>query len=833
MKIQGKRIMSTEPKRTNKILLFLLSIIGILWLAVIFIPTQITLNSLKSTVEDAIFTQTGVKAEIHGDVNFSLMGKAAIVAHNVSVPNGVISSVEFYFPLIEIFNIKKSHISGDIHVNGANLHIERLVPFASNNKVIVNDSKIKFLNKEYQIINANFSKENIEALVRTDQHKYEIKSTGNKFVIKNKNNDLNLTGELTKNGGAHGRINITAQDINRWFEFETPRVIEHFPITADFVWNGGYGVKFDNIVAQNISGSIEFQDDGYRIVKLKSKDLDYDVSFFLRDPSILQNASFDLDFYGDMTFIKEKINHLKIDTVSLDNQVKINNIIADNIRISGGYIDEEGAHDVYVSGPLSGLHTTCLFNGTPKHWWCKEYSHGNNITSVFSVKDDVIDADVYSTAIYADMKPFVVTIRKLASSGEVRFYYPDTEGTLHLRKDGYTVDYTRLDDKSLNQAKINPKFLPDFMKNEPGDFVWVSGVMIFTPNSKRWQLSKSKDFFILHGENFKDLTRTVDLQSLNDLPYVLSGNYKNGNISDFTVEIAEQKFTGMLSGNSITLKTNVFDLTKFANVSFIEKFEELSFFTNHPILLPFETTMNIALSANKLIYKNTEYNNFVYSLRDNTQTFSISDSNRGNMLATIIKDNIKYKINIQLNKFALDEKILPENMPLNISDTSVTAEIKLKTNGKIAHDIISNTIGTFDISFDGGKLYGLGLAEFYASAPTLTILSGEYALYKALTGGITPIKKMHIVGTYKNGDIKTDEPFTLSMPHTDATGILQIENNEMTAKMKLFLRGASTDPGPIDLTVFPNDARDFSLSEIMMHFDPEYMREFVKSHNQF
>ena len=833
MKIQGKRMMSTKPKRTNKILLFLLSIIGVLWLAILIVPTQITLNSLKSSVENAIFTQTGVKAEIHGDVNFSLMGKAAIVAHNVSVPNGVISSVGFYFPLVEIFNIKKANISGDIHVNGANLYIEKIVPFTSNNNVFVNDSRIKFLNKEYQIIEASFSKENIEALVRTDQHKYEIKSTGNKFVIKNKKNDLALTGELLKNGGAHGHINITAQDVNRWFEFSSPRVIGHLPIIADFVWDGEYGIKFDNINSQNISGSIEFMNDGYRIIKLKSNDISYDMSFFMKDPSILQNASFDLDFYGDMTFMNKKINHMKIDTVSVNNQVKINNIIADNLRISGGYIDKDGAHDVYVAGPLSGLHTTCLFNGTPKNWWCKEYSHGPNITSVFSVKDDVIDADVYSTTVYADMKPFVVTIRKLASSGEVRFYYPDMEGTLHLRKDGYTVDYNRLDNKSLNQVRASLKFLPDFMRNEIGDFVWVSGTMIFTPNSKQWQLSKSKDFFILHGENFKDLTQKLDLQAFNDLPYVLSGNYKNGTISDFTVEIAGHTLTGMMSGKSITLKTDILDLSPFANESFIEKFEEKSFFTNHPILLPFETNVNIALSANKVIFKDTEYNNFVYSLRDNTQTFSISDTSRGNLLATINKDNAKYSINIQLNKFAFDEKILPANMPLNISDSSITAEIKLKTHGKIAHDIISNINGTFDISFDGGKLYGLGLAEFYASAPTLTILSGERALYRALMGGVTPVKKMHIVGTYENGDIKTTEPFTLYMPHTDATGILQIENNEMTAKLKLVLRGASTDPEPINLAIYPHDTRDVSLSEIMLHFDPEYMREFVKIHNQF
>ena len=171
MKIQGKRIMSTKHKNTNKILLFLLFVIAFFASAVFIVPPMITLNSLKPKIEEAIFTKTGVKAEINGDVNFSLMGKTSIVAHNIIVPNGVISSIEFGFPLIDIFNIKNANISGGIHVNGANLHIEKIVPFTINNDIIVKNSNIKFLDKEYHIIDANFSKENSDALIRTNQHK--------------------------------------------------------------------------------------------------------------------------------------------------------------------------------------------------------------------------------------------------------------------------------------------------------------------------------------------------------------------------------------------------------------------------------------------------------------------------------------------------------------------------------------------------------------------------------------------------------------------------------------------------------------------------------------
>ena len=831
--MQGKRIMRVKNSFKHKILWFIAFLLAFVAIAVFVIPPMMVLNTLKPKIEEVVLAQTGVQAKIHGDVNFSLIGKVTIVAHDISVPNGTIDNIEFKIPFFDIFNLKNANISGDILVNGAYLDIQKITPIQINNKVIINDSEIKFLNKSYNIINADISNNQVDAIVRTDQHKYDIKYKNNNFIIRNKNNDLILTGKLLPSGGAIGKISIKAQDVNRWFEFETPRISGRFLITADFAWNGGYGIKFDNISADGVHGSIEYKDNGYKIIKLTSNNAHYNLSFFLKNPEILRNASFDLNFNGEMSFMHHKINHLKVVTNGTDKRVNIDTIIADEVLVHGGYVDENGAHNVNIAGPLSGLYTKCLFNGTPTDWSCIEYSHGSNITSVFSVKNDVIDADVYSTTIYADMKPFVVTIRKLASSGEVRFYYPDMVGTLHLKKDSYTVDYTRLDDKSLNQAKISLKFLPDFMKDEPGDFVWVNGVMIFTPNSKQWQLSKSTDFFILRGENFKRLTRKVDLQAFNDLPYVLSGIYKDGNISEFEVEIANHKLTGTLVGKSITLKTDVVNADLFVNPSFIQKFEELSFFTDHPLLLPFETNINIALSANKFVYKGTEYNNFVYSLHKDTQTFSISDSIHGNLLASINKHNVKYDINLQLNKFVIDKKILPEHMPLNISDTTITAEVKLKTSGLVAHDIISNLHGTFDASFDGGKLYGLGLAEFYASAPQINMMNGEYSLYRALTGGITPIKKMHIVGTYNDGDIETTKPLTLSMPYTDASGTFEIKDDKMTTKLSLVLRGTSTDPKPIDLTIYPNNKREFSLSDIMMHFDPGYMHNFVTYHNQF
>ena len=825
--------MPTQQRKTNKTLLFLLSFIAIFVLALIVVPPMITLNNLKTKIESVILAETGIPAKIHGNINFSLMGSTSIIAHNVSTPNGVISSVEFKVPMLDILNLQKANISGDIYVNGASLYIEHLTPYNANNKIVVNDTNIKFLDKNYKILHATISKNTFDAVVRTDQHKYEIKSINNDFVIQNKNNNLYLSGELFPNGTAKGHISIIAQNINRWFEFDTPRISGQFPITADVLWDGEYGIKFYNISAQGVHGSIEYKNNGFKIIEFKSDTADYDMSFLIKTPDILQNAFFDLDFQGNLRFLDRKFNHLKIVTTGSNKQIKIDTVIADNMELTGGTIDESGAHNINVSLPENGVKTTCLFNGTPSVWSCDKFSYGNSITGHLTVNKHKFDADIYSPVIFEDLQSIVLSMKKLGTSGKVKFEFPNMSGVLHITKNNYYAEYNNINNKPLNWLGKDLSFLPNEMKQESGDFIWIDNSMIFTPNSKQWQISIRDNFFILHGDNFKQLFKDTDLQSLNDLPYVISGNYKNGTVSNLTIEIANHTFTGTISDKSITLKTDILNIDSFADKYFIDNFEELSFFVNHPLLLPFNTDKNVALSANKIIYNSKEYNNFVYSLHKNTQTFSISDSNRGNLMATIKKDNIKYAINVQLNKFVFDGKILPENMPLNISDTSITAEIKLNTYGKIAHDIIDNISGTFDASFNGGKIYGLGLSEFYASAPILTTLNGEFALSKALTSGISPIKKMHIVGTYENGNIKTNTPLTLYMPHTDASGIFEIKNNEMTVKLKLVLRGTSAGPEPIELTIYPNDTRDFSLSDIMLHFDPEYMREFVKTHNQF
>jgi len=822
-----------KPRYKRRIIWGAISILGALALAILVVPPMIHLNNLKPTIEDVILKQTGIPAKIHGNINFSMLGRTTIVAHNISIPNGVISSCEITVPWHSIFNLKNAGISGDITIKGASLLVDKIVPFNLNTNVILKNSTIKFLNKDYDIASANLSKSKVDAIVQTDQHRYKIISLNNNFTITNKNNELTLVGTLYDNGTAKAYIHITPENVNRWFEFEKPKISGQFPITADMKWDGGYGIEFSNISANGVIGSAVLKDDGYKIIKLKNDNANYDMSFILTDSEILKNASFDLDFTGKIKFLDKTFNHLYVNVTGTEHKIKINNIIADNIKIQGGTIDKTGAHNVFISITENGNKTTCLFNGTPNNWSCEKFSYNDKMFGDVIVDGDIFDANVTSKTKLPNTNTIINAIKRFGTNGTIRFDFADASGVINIDGKKTNIKYDFAKDRDLSWANIDLPFLPETMLHERGNFLWRDDTMMFVPYSEQWNLSITKDYFYISGTKFKQWLPNMKLKFLIDFPYIISGTYKRGNISNLTFDIAQHKFTGSVSGKSITLKTELLNMDSFLSQNYFNNFEQNAFFDAPPITTPFDLDVNVALSANVLIYRGQKYNNFVYSLKSDTQTFSISDSDRGNLLIKISKDNTKYDINIQSNKFVLNEKLLPSKMPLNISDSAVTSEIKLKTSGIIAHDFYDNMRGTFDATFNGGIIYGFGFEKFYASAQNIDILNAEYVLARALESGTTPIKKMRIVGTYNMGNIKNTRPITLSMRYIDASGDFKIIDNKMFASLQFILRGTSPNPAPIEVSVYDDGYRDYYLYEIMNTFDADYMREFTKSHNQF
>ena len=824
--------MAIKPKYKRRIGWTLLGVVVAALMALVFIPPTITLNYMKPQLETAVKTQTGIDAEFNGDINFSLLGRATIVARDIVVPFGTVHSAMFSVPWLSVFHPTDTELTGSISLYNARFKINNLDAIDFKNKIVFYNSIINFRSHDYEIIRGVLDKGRFTGTVRTNQHKYDVTFENDEFVIRNQNDHVKIVGRLYSDGSARGQMSIVTDDVNKWFEFPEPRINETVDLTMNFEWDGGVGFEFSDIVANNMSGNIKLYPDGRRDIDLVAHDMNFDFSFLMQPGKFLRGTNLKLDFYGNIKFGDMHYNHVKIDAIGTDDKLQIGTIVVDNIVLNGGTIDANGAHNIMVVIPGGDADTFCLFSGTPDAWQCSEYSHGNMSGSLW-VNGDEFDIVVKSPVAMPD----ITTVRQRALDfghhGIVHFNFSDAAGTLTINGKKMRPEFTFAKNKDLGWLGAKFPFLPKSMADSIGDFKWESGAVVFKPRDGSWQMAVQNDYFYIYGNNFKVWFDNVDLQSLRNNIYTVSGEYKNGVVSDLTINVANHVFTGTAVDDAITLKTDVLNIDTFLSQDYIDRFEELSFLSMHPLMIPFDVNAKISLSADAIIYNGIEYKNFVYSLQPNTMIFSISDDQRGNILATIERNGTNYDISLQLNRFATHGKILNDHMPLNIGESYVTGDISMKTNGMIAHDLEYNLNGTMDLTFTGGYIFGLGLDDFFASANDIHILNAERALAAALTDGQTRLKSLHIVGKYDRGNFGTTEPLTLSVPHADATGNLQINDGKMSAQFYLVLRGTAPEPAPIDMEILPNGEREFSLSQIMQNFDPAFMREFVKTHDRY
>lgn len=825
--------MRTKPHHKHRILWAIITTVVIFIIFALIAPTFMNLNSMRQSIESAIVSQIGVPVKVQGDITFGIFGKTTINAHNVSTPYGRIKNVSMRIPFAGIFNKNRIKLDGTILISGANIHFDSLARANQQQDIYINDSVINFMGKDYSVINGVFQKGTFTGLIRTGQHKYDIKFHNREFTITNKNLDLLIHGELYASGAAAGTLEINTDKINSWFEFDVPPIKQKVKLVTDFWWDGEYGFKFYNLVANTVHGSIDIAPNGRRTISLSSDGIDFDFSFLAREPKLLQNIQLQLDFTGNLTFENKTFHRVKIDALGTEQYIQIYKIIADGTSFTGGTIDANGAHDIMIETKINNHKTTCLFSGTPEKWECAKFTYGNLFGTIIKDKKNIFgeitsNKEIDISKLQSEISRFNI------QNMEIKFKFKNMAGKYIIQNKQPQIEYDYVYGKSLNWLYPHLHILPDFMMNAPGKMFWNGDTMVFTPYSGEWSLTLQQDFFYLTGQNIKMLFPEIDLRPIKDMNFSVSGYYNApGDISNLNVKIANHIFAGSIDSNGITLSTNVLELSAFLDKNFLSRYDEMEFLINEPILLPFNLDKRVYLRANTLIYNENIYKNFVYSLKSDTQTFSISDNSRGNMLATIVKQRAAYDVFIQLNKFMINGKLLNSRFPLNIMDTSVTAELHLQTSGHIAHDIWYNMNGTLDLTFDGGYILGLGLDDFYAAADTLTRLNLESRLMTALESGTTRIKTMRIIGEYNNGDFATTEPIKISMRHADAIGIMQIVNDIMTAKLNITMRATAPNPVKVSVSVAPNGARSYSISEIMRYFDPIFMRNFIKTHDKF
>lgn len=824
--------MSLKPRYKKRIIWSAVSLCGCLIMAYIIIPSTINLDRLKPKIAATITERTGMPVTINGPINISLLGHITIVAHDVSISYGNISEFMFSIPLRYIFNLDNAPLNQDISVYDGKFSIDTLTPAIFKYNVNIYNSGVDFLGKTYDIIRGTMNNGNFNGTIRTDQHKYDISFNNGDFIVKNYNNNLDINGILYPDGSARGNLYIETDNVNRWFDFNEPKIPGKIILNTNFSWDGKYGFEFTELRTNHLTGSIVLYPDGRRDINLRSNNLTYDLSFLKEPNNLFFETKYYVDFYGNLHLGNNDFKHVLVDAIGSNDSIKINKVIIDNIKLLDGTISTDGAKNVNLSIDKNNHTTTCLFSGTPTNWTCEKFSY-DNISGIVSFDGKTIRAIISSPNKIPPIETFRKAISSISDNAIIDFSFSDQAGILTLNKSDYEIVYRFAQNVSLNSVGIDIQILPEFMRQEQGNLTTENSVLTFVPKSQNWTISITKHSFNLTGKNFKNLLSGTHLDWIRNIPYVASGTYDSNNIANLNILIGGHVFSGSATKNALTLTTDLLDIDTFLNSDFIENFEEQSFIYQHPVISLFDLPVSISLSANKMLYNGTEYNNFTYNLKPDIQNMSITDNNRGNLLTTISKTQTDYKIDAQLNKFLFDGNLLPFDSPINLRNTTITGDIQLNTFGKIATDIIYNLSGDIDLTFSGGDFIGFDVDNFYASAPNLPMLDAEYAISNALSGGFSILKKMHIIGKYKNKNFATTVPATIALKHTDITSVFNIANNQFNGNFDITLRGTSPEPTPIQLTVYPDNSRKFSLSEIMMNFDSGFMHTFVQTHEQF
>lgn len=824
--------MKIKPRHKRRLFWSIIVLIGLFFIGLICIPPLINLNKLRPILENKLHEQTGVITKINGDINFSLLGSTTIIAHDIEIPTGKIASITFSVPLRQILNLQNATLNKQITINNADIKITDLFPYSVAHQINIHNANINFMNHDYKIIRGTLSNNRFTAQVRTSQHKYDITYNDGEFVILNINNNLHIRGTLFPDGGAAGEMHIKTDNINKWFEFENPRINETVNLSMEFTWDGGYGFDFTNIVANNYTGSIVLSPDGFRSINFASNTADIDISFIAFDTSMLNGTNMDFDLRGKIKFKNNNFSRFKIIATGTNNHLELQKVIADNIELTGGTYDKTGLHNTKLQIHDMDQDFSCNFSGTPNKWECKTFTYGSITGRIYQ------DNGIFNiTATSPDKIPSQKTIRKLLNhigdTGTIDFTFADMSGTMVITKKQIIVKHRYASNTDLRAVDLDLNFLPEFMLNARGTYTFTDNKKKFVPQNQQWMLDIENNNFTLTGINFKHLLPNTDLRFLNDLPYAISGTFSGKNIGDLHIIIAGQILSGNLTKSGLTLKTRILNLDKLINDEFKNNFNEQKFLINHPLAILFDIPLNLSVSADTLIFDEQEYKNFVYSLKPNTQVFSITDNDRGNLLGIIEKKKFDYDISIQLNKFKTDGELLNFDSPLNITDSTITAEINLKTSGQTANDLIYNLHGTVDMTFSGGTLVGFGFDRFYGLADKIDLMNAEYVLSNALESGESRLKKLKITGVYNNGNFETTKPLTLALHHIDAVGALFINNRVMTGTFEFIMRGTAPKPSRIELNLNEFGKRTYSINDIINRLDIGYMRAFTKTHNTF
>ncbi|MDR1696810.1 MAG: AsmA family protein [Rickettsiales bacterium] len=763
----------------SKISILVGIIVVMLFSALVILPPFLTMDSLRPQIESAVSAQTGMNIKINGNVRMSLIGRATITATDIMMSGyggAKIESASFYIPYKNIFNPGASDFSSTIIVRGADLNVTTLVAPEISARILLRDSFAKFHGVQITDITGAIDNGGFTGTGVWRGHKLSVTSDGQTFVITNPNLDLTAIGQFyTDDDGklnADGNLKIDTHNADGLF--------------SGFFDNAKLNINFEVIGTDFI------------IKKISGRNRNFEFSGTPNDLMMIGKIKYALPYVGEQVWNNFKISDGR--TVASNDKMSIISNPDRSVAINFGN------YEVSI---------------TPDGDWTYDDMFGSaNFPNIEIKSDTVVTTDI--------AREMLGALKIFGAGDDANITFPG--GAIEIKGGAVTaIQYKNIQSK-LSQTNVDPRIIKIF-----GDDIGTVKSISFQ-DSKLQELEFISDNYELRIVNHEFIIKTDLIKLLpGDAPIFLAAEIPatiTGTLHRDYIDIKLLGMTGRIIGNTLDIKTPLFDMDKFINAEFFDDYENEKFLSAPPIAFPFDLGFEISVNADTVKIFGETYSGFLYSANGASQKMSISDDARGNLMLFITRRGDEYLITAQAGKFIWPEKILPDAAAINLSDTVMTLNAELETFGLIAADFDDNLAGDIEITFHGGTLHDFGTDDFFARAGNLDRMNAEMAIARALDFGTTKLKTLTLSGIYADKIFDIGN-FDMSTRHTEMSGRAKIANGRISINADVLLRGTSPAPKPIRFELLENGTRRYSLEQIMSDLDPDYMREFVKTHDRF
>ncbi|MCL1902470.1 MAG: hypothetical protein FWG18_02465 [Alphaproteobacteria bacterium] len=624
--------------------------------------------------------------------------------------------------------------------------------------------------------------------------------------------------------------------------------------------------------SSDFAGDIEFGGEAPKIINMVVNNLDYDFASVVNNTAFIKNSEINFTANGRIKspmpfaipvqkFAQTAFSRFHISLTGDADLINVKSLRAENESAS------ISAHGVIANGIAKGLDWVvfdarenaairCEMFGTVNDWSCSQWDYKDanfSATGKSTINGDtfilIMESDNLVLEGFTKQVPLLKSLFGKQNGNITATLGSGTRAALSVR--GKDVEFSYSGHPNTNLASVPGanefiKLLPERMQKSSGTMhnaeIKNGKLLSFSfehfGKNHAWAISMDDPYnFRIYADArylISAFYPSVDAKFLHpELDVLVTGNFKSKYITDLKINVGDNWIFGKFDGKKFDLGANMLDLDSLINPEFINNYESMKFVTAEPLTVPFALNLDLTLSADQIKFMDEVYDNFNYSLKPDNQKMSITDAAKGSILLTIDKKLSRYNIAVASNKFEILGLVLPRAAALNVADTMLTGRAELSTYGITANDFWVHMSGDLDLTFDGGILVGFDIDNFYAGSNSITKMNAEYAISDALSGGLSQLKSLQIAGHYEDGEFKTTSPLKASLRHSEIMGHIQTIRGRISANLNVLLRATSPEPRPISLLMNPNGEREFSLSEIMQTFDPDFMREFVKIHNRF